>query len=118
MWLALLLAYASFIFCTIISLNWAQVWPWLRVYYTQILLLTICYILVGVCWSLLKWYLFVKIEFNKAKEQIGTNWPPRHEDYKCRILYWILAWPISLLYVPIAFVKFLYTWISNTIFEA
>lgn len=74
--------------------------------------LFISYIIIGTVWSIVKWYLFVKMKYRfvtkkrpdyaqKLDLEKMSQYRPLAVDEKYRIMSWMLYWPLSVIWTAI-----------------
>jgi hypothetical protein len=81
---------------------------------------------VGFCWSIFKWFRFVRWAYKKYLQdkkyhtepdsilKYFEDYPPNVNKNKARIIRWIIAWPISVFW---AVTKDLVVWIAEKLYN-
>ena len=82
-----------------------------NVHFSNLLIIAAAYIVIGICWSFVKWYSFLlkkKDKFFQLQEE-DVKWGrtprvfkkediPLAKDYKSKIILWMSYWPWSALW--------------------
>jgi hypothetical protein len=83
---------------------------WLRDNALVFAVFILVYFIVGFCWSIFKWFRFVRWAYKKYLQdkkyhtepdsilKYFEDYPPNVNKNKARIIRWIIAWPISVFW--------------------
>jgi len=104
-----------------------DLWGWVLANYRLFLVYVIFYFIAGAVWSLFKWYRFVKAELERCKgiknksdkydwafQLTLNNWPPCPDQNKSKIVRWIVAWPVNLVW---AILEDFFVWVGRKIYS-
>lgn len=62
--------------------------------------LFLAYAVVGIGWSVFKWYLFLRktlVAYKVKGESYGQEYPPQVNRHKSDIIFWLSYWPFSIV---------------------
>jgi len=128
------LAIGDFILTIVVCQFWLKIdiWSWVMANYLLMLAYLVGYFIAGSLWSIFKWYRFVKSELRECKQLFNQNksyksstieawlednnhrWPPDPKNETDKIVRWIMAWPVSVMW---AILEDLFVWIGNKIYN-
>jgi hypothetical protein len=138
---------AGFLFVlTLVLCQWVfniDIWWWVQNNPFKLLMFSVAYLLVGVIWSLFKWFRFVKSELEKCEQckiQFLTSrnypptasipselserwervleingWPPKPSAHKVESARFIVTWPISVFW---AIMRDFFVWVAEKAYSS
>lgn len=73
-----------------------------------LILSLLCYVIVGVAWSMFKWYRFLV-----EQKASGRTSAPAASQFKSRILGWMVLWPFSFTWWVLSMPRRMFSWIYD-----
>jgi hypothetical protein len=116
---------------TALLLQWfgqINIFQWIKLHPTELLIYLFAYLLIGLIYSVLKWTSFIHKKAKSDKEGYDRHHydmkeflAPRVEDFSSRIIGWMAYWPCNIVWTllndPIrAFFEWLFT-VTKSLFQ-